>query len=582
MHSVGVKKRIRTDREKIEPGKLDVIFGSEPKEDALSEISDKLIDGDTVELISDINEKVVIHAAITIIGNGHKIFTRGGGLNLHNHCEINDCHFMVGNDANGIVLRKPDLELFLKNCTFEHISDEIILPSIFMIDTINRIMCDNVNIDTANLNTRYLEGTSLRLGKPNYKNTRIGVKSGDKYEMSKININELELIRCDVYGYGFVKKLIGMRIWITTSTKYDLKVSLYQMNVQPFLKVSQLMDVETGLMIVGNVQIENIDSFDNLNEESQVFLKERVKLFYIKAPNCEVTISGRWQYPVKWVSQVWSGNVHFKNYSDVNKIYFKSEDAVVDYVDSHFTYVKDYKPKPKIKTAQEKLNEMVGLSDVKKKVNAYIATNLVNEKRKELGQPVSANSLHLIFSGAAGTGKTEVARLLAKILYDNKIISKPDIKEATAKDMIAGYMGQTSIKTHELIMEAKGGILFIDEAYELDPSNDGGSDSYKREAITTLVKDMDDFRSDLIVIMAGYSQEMQQLLQANSGLPSRFVNIIEFPDYSAQELCEIAQLQATQLKQVMTDEAKQKLTEYIQSSKQSGVVDGNGRWVRNL
>lgn len=149
------------------------------------------------------------------------------------------------------------------------------------------------------------------------------------------------------------------------------------------------------------------------------------------------------------------------------------------------------------------------------------------------------------------------------------------------KDLIGEYTGQTSPKTHKLIMEAKGGILFIDEAYELDPTS-GGSDGYKREALTTLVKDMDDLRADLIVVMAGYTEEMAHLLKANDGLPSRFVNIVEFPDYSADELVAIAKLQIGQLKQTLTPDAEEKLTAYIHESKQAGRVDGNGRWVRNL
>ena len=173
-----------------------------------------------------------------------------------------------------------------------------------------------------------------------------------------------------------------------------------------------------------------------------------------------------------------------------------------------------------------------------------------------------------------------MSRLLADILYEHGISQTNKMVEVTVKDMIGQYLGQTSPKTHELIESARGGVLFIDEAYELIPENQ--NDTYKKEAITTLIADMENYRSDLIVIMAGYTAEMQTLMQSNPGLASRFINKIEFPDYTAEELIAIAELELKKQGQLLEEGAKQVLESFIIQEKQAGRVDGNGRWVRNI
>ncbi|PIO82827.1 hypothetical protein BSQ39_04175 [Loigolactobacillus backii] len=562
--------------------KIGRLLGNKPKEAAFMAIENKLQNGDTVVLNSDIIDSVTINAAITLDGQGHTFHVEDEtvGINLHNHCQIVNCNFDIGEKANGISVRETGIELSLQDCTLLHHSGDNVYESLFMKSPLHKLMVDNAKIDYCTLNTKQIEGSTLYLGHSDLPRFNLGFRENNKWSATEINVANLYAVNINAAIYGKIQTLNALDVSLFT---YGRQITIANFTMDLGLDPEQAITDKQiyGLKIFGNTTLKNIFSPEADQELLDRYGKV-AQLFIInpKDKGTIVNISGDWRIVNNWLNQIWNGNVNFINYKDVNQWRFKSEESKITWKNSNFRYKKDYTPKPKQKSAQEKLDEMIGLEDVKKKVKAYIATSIVNKKRKELGQNVAANSLHLIFSGAAGTGKTQVARLLAQILSDNGIIKKSELKEVTAKDMVAEYLGQTSLKTHKLILSAKGGVLFIDEAYELDPTSE--SDGYKKEAITTLVKDMDDYRSDLIVIMAGYTTEMEHLLQANSGLPSRFVNKIEFPDYSEQELIEISNLQLKQQKQRLDDEGLHELGTFISQAKQAEKVDGNGRWVRNV
>lgn len=206
-----------------------------------------------------------------------------------------------------------------------------------------------------------------------------------------------------------------------------------------------------------------------------------------------------------------------------------------------------------VEEAMADLNSLIGLSKVKDDVKSMVNLIMVNNKRKEMNLPVSSISYHLVFSGNPGTGKTTVARLLAKIYKALGIIKYDKVVEVDRQELVAGYVGQTAIKTQKVIDSAMGAILFIDEAYTLSRGNEG---DFGQEAIDTLLKEMEDNRDNIVVIVAGYKDLMKKFISSNPGLESRFNKYIEFEDYTPDELYQIFELNCKNKGYEIDNEAK--------------------------
>jgi SpoVK/Ycf46/Vps4 family AAA+-type ATPase len=247
------------------------------------------------------------------------------------------------------------------------------------------------------------------------------------------------------------------------------------------------------------------------------------------------------------------------------------------------------KPKPKspnkgktesLETVLAELNSLIGLGKAKKQVDAFIAVHAMNVMRKKQNLPPVNVGLHLVFTGSPGTGKTTVARLIGRLYKAIGLLEKGELVEVDRSDLISGYVGQTALKTQAKIVEAEGGVLFIDEAYSL-AADSGSEHGFGDEAISTLVKSMEDKRDKFAVIVAGYSEDMDTFIKSNKGLKSRFQTFIEFEDYSVDELVQIFRLISSQSQVDCPDEVQDAIRQYLELRKPVG-EDGNGRFARNL
>lgn len=282
----------------------------------------------------------------------------------------------------------------------------------------------------------------------------------------------------------------------------------------------------------------------------------------------EAVDNPNYQIEVKRIAQLINSSlIEFYGYSTIQSICQSTTDVADD-----------------TRTLQDlldELNALVGLEKVKSKVQDLIVYQKIQKMRREQNLHSAKNTLHLAFTGNPGTGKTTVARIVGRIYKQIGLLSKGHFVEVSRTDLIAGYQGQTALKVKKVIEQAKGGVLFIDEAYSITENDH--TDSYGRECLTELTKALEDYREDLVVIVAGYTEPMNQFFESNPGLKSRFNTFIKFDDYSSNELDEILVSMCKKNDYILTDEVKEKIHFYFEqqtSSKDKSF--SNGRLVRNL
>ncbi len=226
------------------------------------------------------------------------------------------------------------------------------------------------------------------------------------------------------------------------------------------------------------------------------------------------------------------------------------------------------------------LDALVGLERVKREVHRQVALLRIEKLRGEAGLKSPTITRHLVFTGNPGTGKTTVARLVSGIYHALELLSQGQLVEVDRSELVAGYLGQTATKTADVVASATGGVLFIDEAYSLTGTGTGTGDQYGQEAVDTLVKEMEDRREDLVVIVAGYPAPMQAFIAANPGLASRFRTTIEFEDYTDDELTTILLQLAAGADYDVPPEAAARFREILGRTPR-GDSFGNGRFARN-
>ncbi len=229
--------------------------------------------------------------------------------------------------------------------------------------------------------------------------------------------------------------------------------------------------------------------------------------------------------------------------------------------------------------ALEELDRMIGLNSVKVEINKLLASLEVEKQRRDQGLPVTVTSRHMVFTGPPGVGKTVVARSIGDIYRSLGVLRKGHVVETAQSDLVAGYIGQTAIKTMEVCKSALDGILIIDEAYALTERSEGSS--FGKEAIDTLLKYMEDNRDRLIVIVAGYPDQMRRFIAANPGLESRFTRTIDFPSYEPAELAQIMRLMAKQSGYVVPEDVDKVFLPWVATMRKRENW-GNAREIRTL
>ena len=228
----------------------------------------------------------------------------------------------------------------------------------------------------------------------------------------------------------------------------------------------------------------------------------------------------------------------------------------------------------------DQLHALTGLDGVKSTVQELVNIAKISQMQAQAGMKAPSITRHLVFTGNPGTGKTTVARILGEIYKNLGVLSNGHFAEVDRSDLVAEYLGQTAPKTAKVVESSLGGVLFIDEAYSLVP--DGHGDTFGQEAINTLLKMMEDRREDLVVIVAGYKDEMSRFINSNPGLKSRFARSIHFEDYSSAELTEIFEVRCKQHGYLLSGKTLEAVNQLVnQFEAQIGDL-GNGRFVRNI
>ncbi|MGB9678599.1 MAG: stage V sporulation protein K [Thermoanaerobacteraceae bacterium] len=263
--------------------------------------------------------------------------------------------------------------------------------------------------------------------------------------------------------------------------------------------------------------------------------------------------------------------IHFENYKFEK---FKSEEKT----DSNFNTEYSKNDTDLRDEALKELNSLIGLTNVKQVINEVYALSLLQIKRKKEGLATDPIVLHMIFKGNPGTGKTTVARILGKLLKSIGVLEKGHLVEVERADLVGEYIGHTAHRVRENIKKSLGGILFVDEAYSLAR---GGEKDFGKEAIDTLVKEMEDNKNKFILILAGYKYEMEYFLNTNPGLRSRFPIHIDFPDYTVDELMQIADTMIKNRQYKLTETARKKLMKVLVYDENSRQI-GNARLIRNI
>lgn len=513
------------------------------------EAVEKALPGDEVNWSkSTKHEKaIVIRHGIHLTGNSSrfKVPEHAIGIKLsgQGHLALEDLTMSATSLANAINIAEWSGTIEFKNCNIKYrprIRSEKAYP---IVVTAGKQSNLNVIIKDCEIEGLVID----TMGTITITNSIIsGVHVDSSLVGSKVELTESKLSRMAIAAnlYSQEKTILRDSVSISTSDGVfkdsdfgedgsDTRVSIYGKSNISNVRIND--SISTLAFYDGDISLENI----TIPSTS----------FYTK--NCSVYIHDNVKIEANWVQ-------------DETTVSNQSAEKTV-----HATELK----------ALDELNSLIGLNEVKVTMENYVSMARVNKAREDANLGSVDYSLHLVFSGSPGTGKTTIANIFAKALFEEGVLKSPNVVFASRQDLIDNVIGGTAIKTRKVIDSAIGGVLFIDEAYELRSQ---GTRDFANEAVSELIAQMENHRKDLVVIMAGYTAEMKDLFEnGNPGLKSRFSNWIEFPDYSFEELWEIMRMSIVNkyiVDNSVLDEMKLKLFTFYRDN----LLSGNARFVRNF
>lgn len=436
-----------------------------------------------------------------------------------------------------------------------HFSCKQICNAIQILDWDGNIKFDNIKSD---YNTRHLEKAYPTITGSNIARTNIAINSSEVWSavlnkpISVVLTNDL----FDGHSYFASKNMYIDNSKLLTEFSIDSdKYSITDCSAD-------------NLTISGNGILKNVHISKKLSISGDTEIDE----LHFDQPKIKVFLK--------------NGTFTIKN-TDLSNVILMTEDAEIVVKDNTLLPKDAIKNNSQISNQTEnessskslyELNSLIGLTSVKQVIQKYINAARVEKAREHENLATSDMSLSMVLAGSPGTGKTTVAKLIGKILFEQGIMPTSKFVHVGRKDLISNHVGETAIRTGNKIKEAIGGVLFIDEAYSLLPSDD--SKDWGNEAINTLTDDLEERHNDLIVILAGYTDKMKEFFdRANPGLKSRFSTWVEFPDYTTKELYLIAQMKLEK-QFILSNEVKAYVYKAIENFKNSGVAEGNGRFVR--
>ncbi|MBF7125044.1 AAA family ATPase [Pediococcus pentosaceus] len=576
-------------------------------------------DGDIIELQSNIfiefEERISITKNITIKGQVEKneqgqtiLPTINGRMAIWKGAQVNLENIYIQNEKSKTntlnVSGKSTItatNILIENTAQEGENYPIIYIAGDSIVDLNDILIKESKIHDGN-HCVYIENSNLKCINSNISASLHIINSSVTCENMDVSYSESNAIsiknkanvilkNCSING-GVIEKKFPCLIC------RDSYLDLSDSNVFQKKYTSACYGVNSNIILANN----RIDSAQFLKSEIRVnkttfvesiFLQDKTefsgdRVSILGRKNGKVNLFADSKSKIK-VDEFWFGKITYPNIKlnrnvdfDVKKIY------VLEYDPEKEAFIADSNNKINIvktnmkteyfgeKNAYEQLNDMIGLKQVKSEVTEFVTMAQMNKSRKNKGLRTSKTTLHSLFLGNPGTGKTTVARIVGRLLYEKGIISSEKFVESSRSDLVGQYVGETAQKTKKILESALGGVLFIDEAYSLatDSKNDYGA-----EAVNEILKFMEDHREDIVIIFAGYTDSMKKFLDMNEGLKSRIPNVFHFEDYSVEELTVIG------LESLKSEGYKVDKEAYIKLIKHNFKLSddrSNGRWIRNI